>query len=195
MAKFWNAVGYVFGLIFLVSGLGFMTDSIFGGFLICTGGALLLPPIQKKLMLLEPKLNRSAFVIVSIILIVWGSPKTNQSATESSGQAQVAINSTPMDAHALAIEYFKNEMNAEDKYQGQTMLLNGIVLGVERGALGGAVIKLASYNEFMPIHANGDSEAFLKIAKQSQMGSRIKIKCMVGAPDLGIPTLHNCDAP
>lgn len=193
MTKFWNAVGYVFGLIFLVSGLGFMTDSVFSGLLICTGGALLLPPIQKKLMLLEPKLNRSAFVIVSIVLIVWGSP--TQRAPELSDQPQVAINSTPMDAHALAIEYFKNEMNAEDKYQGQTMLLNGIVLGVERGVLGGAVIKLASYNEFMPIHANGDSEAFLKIAKQSQMGSRIKIKCMVGAPDLGIPTLHNCDAP
>lgn len=195
MTKFWDVVGYVFGVIFLISGLGLMTDSAFGGLLICTGGALLLPPVQKNVMRFEPKLNRSAFVIASIVLIVWGSPKNKYEPQESPDQKPVAVNSTPMEAHALAIEYFKNELNAEEKYQGQVMLLNGIVLGVERGVLGGAVIKLASYNEFMPIHANGDSEAFLKIAKQSQMGSRIKIKCMVGAPDLGIPTLHNCDAP
>lgn len=195
MTKFWDVVGYVFGVIFLISGLGLMADSAFGGLLICTGGALLLPPVQKKVMQFEPKLNRSAFVIASIVLIVWGSPKNKHDPQESPDQKPVAINSTPMDAHALATEYFKNELNAEEKYQGQTMLLNGIVLGVERGAFGGVVIELASYNEFMPIRAQGDTTAFLEIAKASQRGSRIKIKCMVGAPDLGIPTLHNCDAP
>lgn len=65
--------GYILGGLFILSGLGALSTGILPALILIAGGALALPITRRALIQRNPSLTHKLMVIVSAILIVFGS--------------------------------------------------------------------------------------------------------------------------
>jgi hypothetical protein len=94
-------------------------------------------------------------------------------------------------AGTLFADYQANEVSADDKYKGKTLLVSGAVADIRKGPLGGITVGLSTSNPILSVDASlADSEAS-KAGKLSK-GDSVKLLCKGMGMVVGRPQLDDC---
>jgi len=110
-----------------------------------------------------------------------GSASTAGSAIESAEAAEPPL---PVKADALFRAYDDNEVAADQKYKGKSLLVTGTVQSIDKDFTDSIVVKLASGNPFMAVHAYiGDQHAAM--AASLKKGRRL-LGCAKGMGGLSV---------
>ncbi len=97
----------------------------------------------------------------------------------------------PVTAATLWNAYQGNEVSADEAYKGKKLLVSGTVASIEKGPLGGIVVRLATPNEFIPVDASLEDSEKSKAGKLTK-GDDIKLLCAGNGMVIGRPQLGDC---
>lgn len=106
-------------------------------------------------------------------------------------QYQAWLRSSAVDAVSLWKDYNANEVRADDKYKGRSLIISGKVQSIDKDFLDNLVVRLRSPNQFMATHANFAAEERDKVAQLAK-GDSVLLNCVVDGLLLGSPVLRNC---
>ena len=132
----------------------------------------------------------SALILVAFGFLAAGSLNTSGSSSSSSKGASATPDYT-LTAVELWREYQANEVAADSKYKGKTLLVSGEVVGIDKDFLDNAVLSLRTRNEFMSVKATLDDSQKSGAASLSK-GSMVSLLCKGNGAILGSPTLKDC---
>jgi hypothetical protein len=107
------------------------------------------------------------------------------SGSKSSGSA------TPVTALQLYNDYQANEVSADNKYKGKSLMVSGTVSSIDKDFLDNIVVSLKTPNEFMDVKARVDDDQKSKAASLSK-GQDIKVLCTGSGMIIGSPQLEDC---
>jgi hypothetical protein len=100
----------------------------------------------------------------------------------------------PVTATQLFNDYQGNEVAADDKYKGKTLLVTGTISDVKKDFTDSIVIGLRTSNQFMPIDAHVDDSEKSKAARLNK-GDSVKLQCEGNGMVIGRPQLGDCTLP
>lgn len=125
-----------------------------------------------------------------------GAPGSTSASTASpsSGETTEAKPTEPalaVSAGELFKAYNANEVAADQKYKGKTLLISGSVQSIDKDFMDKIVVKLSTSNEFMPVHAQLGKE-HEQLAAQLAKGAKVKWSCTGGGLIVGSPILRDC---
>ncbi|WP_296223201.1 OB-fold protein [Ralstonia sp. UBA689] len=116
-----------------------------------------------------------------------GAPSAG-SVLESADAAEPPL---PVKAEALFRAYDDNEVAADQKYKGKSLLVSGTVQSIDKDFTDGIVVKLGAGNPFMPVHAYLDKE-HEAVAASLKKGAKVAWVCTGGGRIIGSPVLRKC---
>lgn len=120
-----------------------------------------------------------AIMMVVVAVVRFGAP-----SKPASGRSDELASSEDLFA-----AYHANEVSADAKYKGKTIIVSGVVQSVDKDAFGGVVVALATSNQFMPARAHTSDAAR---AGSLTKGQRVNLRCIGGGMILGAPVLNDC---
>lgn len=113
-------------------------------------------------------------------------PRTAPTPTEKPKPQAVLVTATQ-----LFNDYQGNEVSADDKYKGKTLLVSGNVAEVKKDFTDSIIIGLRSPNQFMPIDAHVEDSEKSKAGRLNK-GDAVKLRCEGGGMIIGRPQLTDC---
>lgn len=107
----------------------------------------------------------------------------------------VAAPRTPelsIDAQSLWAEYDANEVAADSRYKGKTIVVSGTVQAIDKDFLDNAIVRLVTSNQFETVDATM-AKAAAGSAAQLSKGQSVQLVCKVRGRTLGSPQLGECE--
>ena len=117
-----------------------------------------------------------------------GSAPTAGNAIESAEAAEPPL---PVKADALFRAYDDNEVAADQKYKGKSLLVTGTVQSIDKDFTDSIVVQLASGNPFMAVHAYLDDQ-HAAMAASLKKGAKVAWVCQGDGRIVGSPMLKGC---
>lgn len=96
-----------------------------------------------------------------------------------------------VEASDLWRDYHANEVAADDRYKGRTLLVDGTVTGIRKGVLNSIILDLKGPNEFMSVHAHLVKSEAAEAAALSK-GRIVTLFCTGAGMVIGSPILRDC---
>lgn len=96
-----------------------------------------------------------------------------------------------IDNRRLWQEYHDNEVAADQRYKGRTLVVSGRVDSIDKDFMDGLVIRLRSSNPYMTTMANLNKKQE-NVAAQLRKGAEIDMRCTGGGMVIGSPVLRDC---
>lgn len=124
--------------------------------------------------------------IIIIIGIYRDLHSSDTPAETADSQAVIKVS-----AQKLFEDYSNNELAADERYKGKTLLVSGTIDGTGDGFGDRPYLTLDSGNMFRSIHARLEPGEANKAA-QLQKGQTVKIKCVGESSAFGSPSLSQC---
>ncbi|WP_433867486.1 OB-fold protein [Ralstonia wenshanensis] len=122
-------------------------------------------------------------------------PKPKSTSASITGSAietaEAAEPPLPVKADALFRAYDDNEVAADQKYKGKSLLVTGTVQSIDKDFTDSIVVKLASGNPFMAVHAYLDDQ-HAAMAASLKKGAKVAWVCTGAGRLVGSPVLHDC---
>lgn len=118
----------------------------------------------------------------------------NGSASTHPTSQQENVSSVPaleVDAMQLYNDYQRNEVSADEKYKGKTLLVTGVVGGINKDYADKAYIKLSTDNMFMSVMARLQAGEVSR-ASQLSKGQWVVVECVGHGMVAGSPMLSKC---
>ena len=97
----------------------------------------------------------------------------------------------PVAAAQLFSDYQGNEVAADEKYKGRTLLVSGSVTDIKKDFTDSIVVHLRTSNQFMSIDAHVEDSEKGK-AMQLKKGDSAILRCVGGGMVIGHPQLSDC---
>ncbi len=117
--------------------------------------------------------------------------KLAHAAAAAAAEKELKASSVSVTAAELFNAYQANEVAADDKYKGKKLLVTGAVASIDKGAFGGLHLRLATWNEFMPVMCSMESSEKASLAQLSR-GEQVRVLCTGHGMILGSPSLGDC---
>jgi hypothetical protein len=111
---------------------------------------------------------------------------TTAASTNSSAASAAPIRVT---ASELFDAYNANEISADMEYRGRALIVSGAIQSIDAGLTGGAIVSLATINEFMPVRASGLRPG---LAATLRKGQSLTVLCIGEGATGGSPWLADC---
>ena len=145
-----------------------------------------------KLNINLTKGQRAAVVVllVAVLVVTLGSHRGGLSTSLQPGDSEPTT-AQLISAYNLEQEYTSNELSADSRYKGTSLLVGGYVGMVQRGAFGGTTIGLQSSPTSMPMLAelrDGQENAAMRLSS----GQAVALACIGGGMTMGRPVLTRC---
>lgn len=138
-------VSWLLGILFGISGLVLLFENPLAGLLLLLIAIVLLPPAN-RLMAKKMKFSLSRglkLIVVVILLIVMGIVMSGDDGMKSAENQNGSVNSTatPIAAEKVDVatfvgEFDKNQLAAEEKWEGRTIQFTGRVSNISEDILG-----------------------------------------------------------
>jgi hypothetical protein len=136
---------------------------------------------------------------LALLTTLTGDELARQQALQSAAKKEAAAKKVEASAvRVTAIELFNayeaNEVSADEKFKGKTLLVSGTVSSIDKGGITGEAIllKLSTPNQFMSVTASMEDEEKPKAMKLAK-GDSVKLLCSDGAVKvLGFVQLGAC---
>lgn len=96
-----------------------------------------------------------------------------------------------LDNRILWDDYHANEVAADQKYKGRTLIVSGRVDSIDKNFLDELVVRLRSSNPYMTTMAELDKEQE-DVAARLRKGAEIDMRCTGGGMVVGSPVLRKC---
>lgn len=139
------------------------------------------------------KIILGIFIGVGLLLclVIVAGRRPNDSANEQSSYSVAETPAVSVSAAKLWSDYQANEVAADNAYKGRRLLVQGQVSSINKDFLDKTYLTFATFNEFMPVHANLNPE-YVPAAAQLLRGQIISVECDGGGMVVGSPVLNNC---
>jgi hypothetical protein len=131
-----------------------------------------------------------AALVLVVLFAVAGSHGSPSPASEEANPPTLGP-AMRVSAMKLALDYHANEVQADNVYRGQHLLVTGLVTSINKDALGGIYLELASDNEIMHVDARLQASAAEAAARLHVM-QLVHVDCVGGEMVIGSPQLNNC---
>jgi hypothetical protein len=152
--------------------------------------------------------NIASFVLFSVFgLLALGSGNSTSTSSKGSGSTETKSASQTNKVEgaverpkAVAVEvtatklwndYQANEVAADEKYKGKTLLVSGSVASIDKDFADNIVVRLSTPNQFMSTMATLDDSQKSKAAQLSK-GQPIRLRCEGRGMIIGSPSLDDC---
>ncbi|WKZ83960.1 OB-fold putative lipoprotein [Ralstonia pickettii] len=137
-----------------------------------------------------------AFVAIIIgVLSDLTDPKPKAASAPATGKpveaAAAAEPPLPVKAQELFGAYEDNEVAADQKYKDKSLLVTGTVQSIDKDFTDSIVVKLASGNPFMAVHAYLDDQ-HAAMAASLKKGAKVALVCVGDGRIVGSPMLKGC---
>jgi hypothetical protein len=158
----------------------------------------------------QPKRGMSGGMIALIVIgcmfggcvmlgAIGAATKTDQPQATSRATAarptQPKINAktvpVPVTATQLFSDYQANEVSADEKYKGKTLLVSGSVSDIKKDFTDNVIVHLRTANQFMPVDARLEDAEKGKASQLSKGGS-VTLRCAGNGMVIGRPQLRDC---
>ena len=96
-----------------------------------------------------------------------------------------------IDVLQLSRDYQRNEISADEKYKGKSLLVTGIVDSIGKDFSDKAYVQLSTDNMFMPVMARLQASEMNR-ASDLNKGQWVIVKCVGGGMIAGSPILSSC---
>ncbi len=118
-------------------------------------------------------------------------PATTPEAPEEPKAPVVKTPDMDVSASQLQKDYKANEVAADNKYKDKLLRVTGTVESIEKDFLDNVVLKLATGDMFVEVHATLEDSEKSKAAELSK-GKRVRVVCTGGGMVMMSPMLRAC---
>jgi len=203
-------LGWVLGVVAAISGIIQLFSKPLTGILVLLLSAVLLPPVN-KLIADKFKFTISGglkFILIIVLIGLIGASMSSGSASSSDSTSNkdgspsdssatqtqnTAPAEPPIEITAIALydEFEENQVAAEQKYKGKTLIVSGTVDSIGTDILNTPYVSLRSSNEFLTavqcMFDRSDSNALVSLKKDQ----KIKLSGTVSSKLLHV-IMKNC---
>lgn len=196
-----HVFAWIFGIIFLLGGIGTMTSNLLGGILIVIASLLILPPayevIKEKAKI---NLTKGVRILIAVALLGIGTIFINpdgykeayvEPLADKKEEARKEKERVTISAIALHKEFEANGVATEEKYKDKILVVNGIIGSIDRDILDSPFVTLQSDNPYITAVQCMFAEKDVSVISTLTKGQSVTVEGEL-AGDLFHPLLRNC---